>query len=443
MAKTKAKPEEKAPEFCQSDPNKVQELLKKAKANRELATQRLAQQSKAAPIAKANGQPRQDAVPKASSGLRLDAVSMPQPPPPAKDSGSTNSSPSTPAVKAMDSHPVPPPKQADGATPPPKAAALGLEVQPPPKATMESDEAHRPDTPPKAASHETPPPKSAMATPPTEVIESKQDNTHEAKPGCVGECSPTTTPGSGSSDPEPKRLDFDHAGNEWEDWGYQYDSQRDYWASQGKSWWQRGYEFNDDWIYWDRYNSGMYKNQSSSHSWRGDTLRDDDNDEDPEAIRQRFSERAPTKTSVADTVQESPQQEEARDTPNECRPLEPLEVAASPDPTALAPDTSNAAKPATEDATPPAPADDATEQASKEPAPSGSNATSAAAAAKVTPTPAGLGGLTPESHTDWRRDKYGNPLTPGALYMRFYRSIRSAKTPEELKEKIAAAMECI
>eukprot|EP00435_Cladocopium_sp_Y103_P025551 s3436_g6.t1 len=42
----------------------------------------------------------------------------------------------------------------------------------------------------------------------------------------------------------------------------------------------------------------------------------------------------------------------------------------------------------------------------------------------------------PEGKT-WRTDKHGNPLNPAALYMRFYRQIRSTKNPvpEEVQEK--------
>ena len=188
-------------------------------------------------------------------------------------------------------------------------------------------------------------------------------------------------------------------------------SQREYFGRRGETWW------NGDWgagywgktSFWD-YKQNRYVAAWADQTWSWDSSWDSswqsgepgkDDADDHERVRQVFAQRQPTQ-SAFETPAPSPagENEDQEPFPEGEDLVKQLEAAmAAPD---------------------------------EEPAPAGAEKPVAAPAEAVKPVAAPAEAVKPvavkqELDDSWRRDKYGKPLSPAALYMRFYRSLRSAQ----------------
>ena len=144
------------------------------------------------------------------------------------------------------------------------------------------------------------------------------------------------------------------------------------------------------------------------------------------------SEEKPTPTVEQETPETSAAEQDTQEELSDAR-TEAKEPSAPSAPSASAPEAADSAT--------------APQAASSAIAPKAAPSTSAPEARSATaPHPK----QNPPAHEaqaleTWRCDKYGRPLQPRALYMRFYRNIRSESDkapPEEMKEKIEEAMKC-
>lgn len=367
-----------------ADPNAAQAYLAKARALVDSMKRKDAPPGTEPPVSvKAKAEPP---APVVSEPLPKVPPKPASAPPQATAQG-PSSKDTTLAAKA--SQPVKPPPPAPKISSAPAASAA-----PPAKpAESVSPVAHEPAAPAKAPSVQPPPPKAngtetSMLSPGTNTNTPPAKNTFASPAATLSSESLATEVDDERSPLAPKAIDVDSA-----DDGLQYNSQVHYYGSRGESWWRcdpwetyggkqwfydhdkQRYVFTsgrDCWVQeWD----GNWKDES----WNGESG-DARKSPDNEATSASVATDTPAAEGDSDRVRSALAQ----------RAPSQLEVA--PDtPQASAEDPGDEAG----DAAPPGDA----------------------------PAPAQV-----KDEDKWRYDKHGHPVKPHALYMRFYRSIRSIPT---------------
>ena len=420
---------------AQSDPNKIKEILEKAKQRAKAAvgtksdipagdTKKLIALPPPSkrPVPPTDvTEPTREITPKPNPGGKSSGSKAA--PPATRVCGKTSPLAPSSAAPSVGSVVEPPAKKAKGCVPepnvPPRAPGDAVAPEPNVPPTASGDVvAPEPNVPPTAPCHAVAPEPNVPTTAPGDAVAPAADEGVHASMELDSKPSPTSVGASPTYvTPSPRAHEEHHDSGEKQTRG---DARRtlDFEAGTARQDWDWGQQKYETWEHgWD---AGYKWGQWGQWGWQWDNWKETDvldsqSAFDTASVFSDDMQHDATRQHVLDALQRGPTSSDVGcelptpvPTPNELdesddhdsQPPQAPEVPQTPLP---GPNTDLE----TPEESTPASAESDVKDASE-------NANS----------PTGNGGVSPEMES-WRCDKHGNPLSPSALYMRFYRGIRS------------------